>query len=218
MPPGHLIRWPGEGRIVIGPAIVRSILALGNESLFASSLWAARTKRDLTEHKKGAVHRQRYLPQRLVCPALFRTVVRPHLGKAGPHELAATNPIGDNQLPFFSPSAPLSLDSSSKVAIYALLSDKGNLQPGAHPNGMFGPRYVVIGTAIGESPANGIGQPEAGTLESRLTAAPGPGRFIPTHRSQGLPSSVIADLPTRSGSVKNLTYFPLTDSGMPCHF
>ena len=75
---------------------------------------------------------------------------------------------------------------------------------------MLGPRYAVIGTAVGVSDANGIGQPEAGTLEARLTAVPGPGRFIPTHKGQGLPASEIASLPTRSGSMKNPTYFPLT--------
>jgi erythromycin esterase len=81
---------------------------------------------------------------------------------------------------------------------------------GAHLNEMFGPRYVVIGSAVGESLANGIGQPETGTLEKRLTAAPGPARFIPTHRGQGLPASEIVALPTRSGSTKNPSYFPLT--------
>jgi erythromycin esterase len=81
---------------------------------------------------------------------------------------------------------------------------------GAHLNEMFGPRYAVIGSAVGVSDANGIGQPEAGTLEARLTAVPGPVRFIPTHKGQGLPASAIATLPTRSGSVKNPTYFALT--------
>ena len=74
----------------------------------------------------------------------------------------------------------------------------------------FGPRYAVIGSAVGVSDANGIGQPEAGTLEARLTAVPGPARFIPTHKGQGLPASEIAALPTRSGSMKNSTYFALT--------
>ena len=46
---------------------------------------------------------------------------------------------------------------------------------GAHLNEMFGQRYAVIGTAVGVSDANGIGQPEAGTLEARLTAVPGAG-------------------------------------------
>lgn len=81
---------------------------------------------------------------------------------------------------------------------------------GAHLNEMFGPRYVVIGSAVGESQANGIGQPESGTLESRLTATRGPARFIPTHRGQGLPASEIAALPTRSGSVKNPSHYVLT--------
>jgi hypothetical protein len=81
---------------------------------------------------------------------------------------------------------------------------------GSHLNVMFGPRYAVIGSAVGVSEANGIGQPEAGTLEARLTAVPGPARFIPTHKGQGLPTSTIAALPTRSGSMKNPTYFALT--------
>ena len=81
---------------------------------------------------------------------------------------------------------------------------------GAHLNEMFGPHYAVIGSAVGVSDANGIGQPEAGTLEARLTAVPGPARFIPTHKGQGLPTSEIAALPTRSGSMKNSTYFALT--------
>jgi erythromycin esterase len=81
---------------------------------------------------------------------------------------------------------------------------------GSHLNEMFGPRYAVIGSAVGVSDANGIGQPEAGTLEARLTAVPGPARFIPTHKGQGLPAAEIAALPIRSGSMKNPTYFALT--------
>ncbi len=81
---------------------------------------------------------------------------------------------------------------------------------GAHLHEMFGSRYAVIGTAVGQSLANGIGQPETGTLEERLTAMPGPARFIPTHRGQSLPVPLIAALPTRSGSARNGSYFPLT--------
>jgi erythromycin esterase len=81
---------------------------------------------------------------------------------------------------------------------------------GSHLNDMFGSRYAVIGSAIGSSDDNGIGQPEPDTLEARLTAAPGPARFIPTHKGQGLPGSELATLPTRSRSMKNPTYFPLT--------
>ncbi len=81
---------------------------------------------------------------------------------------------------------------------------------GAHLDAIFGPYYAVIGSGVGVSDANGIGRPEAGTLEARLTAAPGPARFIQTHGGQGLPASEITALPTRSGSTKNSTYFPLT--------
>ena len=81
---------------------------------------------------------------------------------------------------------------------------------GSHLNEMLCSRYAVIGSAVGESLANGIGQPETGTLENRLTALPGPARFIPTNLGQGFPTSAIAALPTRSGSMKNPTYFALT--------
>jgi erythromycin esterase len=81
---------------------------------------------------------------------------------------------------------------------------------GSHLNEMFGSRYAVIGSAVGVSDANGIGRPEAGSLEARLTALPGPAVFIPTHKGQGLPVSEIGALPTRSGSMKNLTYMALT--------
>jgi len=81
---------------------------------------------------------------------------------------------------------------------------------GSQLNVLLGPRYAVIGSAVGVSEENGIGQPEPGTLEARLTALDGPGVFIPTHRGQGLPPSEIAALPVRSGSVKNLGYGPLT--------
>ena len=60
---------------------------------------------------------------------------------------------------------------------------------GSHLGQMLGPRYVVIGSAVGVSDANGIGQPEDGTLEALLTATPGPARFIPTHNGQGLSTS-----------------------------
>lgn len=85
---------------------------------------------------------------------------------------------------------------------------------GAHLREIFGPGYAVIGTAVGVSDANGIGKPEAGTLEARLTAEPGPARFIPTHKGQRIPASEVAALPTRSGSMKNPYYFPLTSRSL----
>lgn len=81
---------------------------------------------------------------------------------------------------------------------------------GAHLHELFGGRYAVIGSAVGVSTQHGIGQPEAGTIEARLLAIPGPLRFIPTHQGQWLPTEAIAALPLRSGSTKNSGYFPLT--------
>ncbi len=80
---------------------------------------------------------------------------------------------------------------------------------GSHLHERFGRRYAVIGSAVGSSPANGIGQPEVGTLEARFTSAPGPVRFIPTHQGQGLPAEEMAALPIRSGSKKNRSYTEL---------
>lgn len=85
---------------------------------------------------------------------------------------------------------------------------------GAHLNELFGQCYAVIGTAVGVSDENGIGQPEADTFEARLISVPGLARFIPTHKGQGLPASEIAALPIRSGSVKNPTYFPITPQSL----
>jgi len=81
---------------------------------------------------------------------------------------------------------------------------------GAHLAACFGDRYAVIGTGVGLSDENGIGRPEPGTIEARLTALPGPVRFVPTHRGEDLSTVETADLPVRSGSRKNSSYFPLT--------
>jgi erythromycin esterase len=81
---------------------------------------------------------------------------------------------------------------------------------GAHLAEIVGPRYAVIGTAVGVSEENGIVEPEGGTLEAGLAAAAGPGLFIPTHGGRLLQVAEIGALPIRSGSAKNPTYFPLT--------
>ena len=78
---------------------------------------------------------------------------------------------------------------------------------GAQLTEIFGSRYAVIGSALGESEDNGIRQPEAGTLEARLLATPGSVRFIPTHKEL-LPE--VEALPVRSGSTVNYSYSPLT--------
>ena len=62
---------------------------------------------------------------------------------------------------------------------------------------------------MGASVDNGIGQPEAGTLEALLTTAAAPVLFIPTHKGHGLSSRDVSTLATRTGNSKNTTYFPL---------
>ncbi|MFN8512750.1 MAG: erythromycin esterase family protein [Chloroflexia bacterium] len=85
---------------------------------------------------------------------------------------------------------------------------------GAHLATLLGPRYAAIGSGVGTSPDNGIGQPEPGTLEALLTAQPGPALFLPTHQGQRLPASAITALPTRTGSRKNPGYYPLTPASL----
>jgi erythromycin esterase-like protein len=86
---------------------------------------------------------------------------------------------------------------------------------GSQLNDMFGRRYAVIGSALGVSDdVNGLGQPEAGSLEARLTVVPGLALFIPTHRGQGLPAAEIATLKPRSGSSKNLSYTALDSQSL----
>jgi erythromycin esterase-like protein len=80
---------------------------------------------------------------------------------------------------------------------------------GAHLSALFGPRYASIGTGVGVSADNGIGQPEPGTLEALLTGSSAQALFIPTHQGQRLAAPAIAALPARSGSAKNSTYMPL---------
>jgi erythromycin esterase len=72
-----------------------------------------------------------------------------------------------------------------------------------------GRRYAVVGSAVGVSEANGIGLPEPGSLEARLTRAPGSARFVPTRRGIRLAAAEVATIPVRSGSAKNPTYVPL---------
>jgi hypothetical protein len=85
---------------------------------------------------------------------------------------------------------------------------------GAHVGRVLGPRYAVVGTGVAASDANGIAPPEAGTLEGRLAAGPGPIRFVPTHLGEGLPAGEVAALPIRAGSKVNPTYFPFTPQSL----
>lgn len=81
---------------------------------------------------------------------------------------------------------------------------------GSHLHQQLRERYAVIGTAVGTSNDNGIGDAEQGSLEARLVALGFPTAFIPTHLGRGLPSAEIKAVTPRTGSVRNLTYVPLT--------
>lgn len=81
---------------------------------------------------------------------------------------------------------------------------------GAHLREIFDTRYAVIGSGLGVSEANGIGQPEPGTLEALLARLPEPALGIPTHNGECLPASALAALPVRSGSARNQSYMALT--------
>jgi erythromycin esterase len=72
-----------------------------------------------------------------------------------------------------------------------------------------GPRYAVIGMALGASEPNGLAAPEPGTLEATLASAGGC-MFLPTRRGTGLPAPEIDSAPPRSGSTLNPTYSWLT--------
>jgi erythromycin esterase-like protein len=80
---------------------------------------------------------------------------------------------------------------------------------GAHVTQSLGPRYAVIGMALGVSDDNAIAAPEPDSLEARLSKEGGP-LFIPTHRGESPPPAEVADLPIRSGSALNPTYGQLT--------
>ena len=82
---------------------------------------------------------------------------------------------------------------------------------GAQVAETLGDRYAVIGMALGVSEPNGVGEPEAGTVEALLEGA-GQAFFIPTHRKVGLPAAELASVPVRTGSTLNPTYSPLTPS------
>lgn len=74
---------------------------------------------------------------------------------------------------------------------------------GSHLAGMLGTRYAVIGTSVGISSENGIGEPEGGTFEAKLRSLEKPALLLSI---RGLD---LSGLPTRSGSSKNPTYVPL---------
>ncbi len=66
-----------------------------------------------------------------------------------------------------------------------------------------GEGYRVIGMALGTSEANGVGEPEPGTLEADLLKS-GQATFMP------MPSQAPAPAPLRTGGSLNPTYFVLS--------
>jgi hypothetical protein len=81
---------------------------------------------------------------------------------------------------------------------------------GAHLEQLFGPRFGVIGGALGTSEANCIGAPEPGTLEARLLARQSD-CFVPTRRGRGSLEGEVAALPIRTGSTSPyVPYSPLS--------
>ena len=81
---------------------------------------------------------------------------------------------------------------------------------GAQVAQSLGRRYAVIGSGVGVSDAYELGVPQAGSIEALLTNSKASGVLIPTHLAQGFAEGVVAALPTRSGTMKNLSYTALT--------
>lgn len=72
---------------------------------------------------------------------------------------------------------------------------------GAHLRERMGARYAVIGVGVGRSEAFGLGAPEAGTIEARMLAAPGPWRIVPVGGVSG------EGIAARGKAAGNPTYF-----------
>ena len=85
---------------------------------------------------------------------------------------------------------------------------------GAHLREEFGPAYAVAGAGLFDSPENGIGEPEPGTLEAQLGRRAEAAFVLPTHAGRTLPEAAIRALNTRSGSARNSTYMPLDASSV----
>jgi erythromycin esterase-like protein len=85
---------------------------------------------------------------------------------------------------------------------------------GAHLKHLLGSRYAVIGAGIGAAAAQGIAAAEAGTLEGRLSCTVEGTQFVATRGVRRLASCAISELPTRSGSSSNSSYFPFTPDSL----
>jgi erythromycin esterase-like protein len=85
---------------------------------------------------------------------------------------------------------------------------------GAQMNQMMGDKYAVIGVGVSTWQSQGIGQPENGSLESRLSAPGGRMKCVATRLGRRLPADKIEELPTRTGSHSNPSYFPFTPASV----
>lgn len=85
---------------------------------------------------------------------------------------------------------------------------------GSHIASEFGPRYAVIGAAVGASEANGISPAEPGSLEARLSVDSQPCHAVVTAPARNLPAAKIASLTPRSASTTNLSHIPLAPASL----
>lgn len=80
---------------------------------------------------------------------------------------------------------------------------------GAHLREEFGVTYGVVGSGLFDSPENGIGEPEPGSLEAWFGQRREAAFLLPTQGGRGVPQAVIQALPPRGGGTRNSTYMPL---------
>jgi erythromycin esterase len=178
------------------------LAAKSNESQYLEALHYARQGRQLLNYHAAIAQKTDKPQERIIRPLGIRDLMM-----ADNLEYIVSRERGRGKVLAFAHNSHLQRGKSQwQLGSYLLTW----WPVGSHLNEMLGSRYAVIGSAVGVSDVNGIGTPEAGTLEACLTAAQGPARFIPTRKGKGLPASAIAALTTRSGSTKNSTYFALT--------
>jgi len=85
---------------------------------------------------------------------------------------------------------------------------------GSHLKELFGPAYAVIGTSIGTSASHGITQPESGTIEDIFIKDSKKTRFISTIEFRYEMNNLKDEIPIRSQSIKNTTYFSLSKENL----
>lgn len=81
---------------------------------------------------------------------------------------------------------------------------------GSHLKVLIGSKYQIIGTGVGRSESHGIGEPEQETLEHLLSNGRESSCIIPTYQGVWHHEKYTENMPIRSGSKINSTYFPFT--------